>query len=437
MATVDVKKVMEEIRTEVHRRKTQQDTTEPVRCELETEPPHTYRQISHLDLEPTKVPPSLTNKEQDYHIQDFLQYQDRQFVINAYTGILNRLPEPKGLDNWLDHLRKGRMSKTDILCCMRYSTEGRTIGVNVKGLGQARLRRRLYNVPLVGYIFKLLTRVASLPRLLKDIQTIDSRNDAYFSYFKDDLLRVHTKLNEVIDQAEYTQDLLGKRKANIEKIEEMYVSFEEQFRGTRQDIKQRLEVYLPYIEEIRSKTEDFLLLDVGCGRGEWLELLKERGILGRGVDHNHVMIIKCEEYGLDVIKGDAIESLRDIASASLGAVTAFHLIEHLPFDVLVEFLDETVRVLKPGGVAILETPNPENIIVGASSFYLDPTHRKPLPAPTIEFLAKARGLCEVEIKYLNPFGEEFKLKENDSELAKRFESYFYGPQDYAIIGYKG
>ena len=215
MATVDVLKVMEEIRAEVHRRKAQQDTTEPVRCGPKTEPPPTYRQIAYLDMEPTKVPPSLKTKEQGYHIQDFLQYQDRQFVINAYTGILNRLPELKGLNDWLDNLRKGRMSKTDILCCMRYSTEGRAMGVKVKGLGQARLLNSLCSVPIVGYVFKLLIGIVSLPRLLKDIQDRDSRNDALFSYYKDDLLRVQKKLNEVIDQAEYTPDLLEKRKATI------------------------------------------------------------------------------------------------------------------------------------------------------------------------------------------------------------------------------
>jgi len=432
MATIDVQKVMEEIRAEVRRLRAQQDTIETVRCEPGTESSLVNRKIAHIDIEPTKISPSLKFKKQGYHIQDFLQYNDRQFVINAYAGILNRSPEPKGLENWLDNLRNGRISKTDILCFMRYSTEGKTMGVKVKGLGQARLLNGLRKVPILGYVFKLLIGIVIFPRALKDIQTLDAR----FSYYKDDLLRVQAKLNEVVDQIEYILYSLWEKKANLERFEEMYVSFEDNFRGSRQDIKQRLAVYLPYIEEIRSKTEDFCLLDVGCGRGEWLELLKERGILGRGVDHNRVMIKKCKEYGLDVIKGDAILSLQGFASASLGAVTAFHLIEHLPFNVLVEFLDETIRVLKPGGVAIFETPNPDNIIVGASSFYLDPTHRNPLPAPMMEFLAKSRGLYDVEIKYLNPFSEELKLKENESELARRFEHYFYGPQDYAMIGYK-
>ena len=218
--------------------------------------------------------------------------------------------------------------------------------------------------------------------------------------------------------------------------DQMYVSFEDVFRGARQDIKRQLEVYLPYIEPEKNRIEDFLLLDLGCGRGEWLEVLKERDIPGLGIDHNHAMVKQCKEYGLDVRAEDVIESLIDIPSASLGAVTAFHLIEHLTLEDLMKFLDETLRVLKPGGIAIFETPNPENISVGAYSFYLDPTHRNPLPAPTIEFLVKAKGIDRVDIRYLHPYSEDFKFENRDSELAKRFEDFFYGPQDYAIIAYK-
>jgi O-antigen chain-terminating methyltransferase len=219
-------------------------------------------------------------------------------------------------------------------------------------------------------------------------------------------------------------------------LDAMYVSLEDQFRGTRRDIKEKLKVYLDYILKAKSGDEDFLLLDAGCGRGEWLELLKEQDITARGVDTNRVMVNQCLGYGLDVVEADAIELLRNLPSASLGAVTAFHLVEHLPLPVLIALLDETTRVLKSGGVAIFETPNPENIFVSSYSFYLDPTHRHPLPGQMIEFLAEARGLCRLEIKYLHPYGEEYRLKEDQSELAERFQDLFYGPQDYALIGYK-
>lgn len=117
-------------------------------------------------------------------------------------------------------------------------------------------------------------------------------------------------------------------------------------------------------------------------------------------------------------------------------MTGFHIIEHLPFDIIVKLLDETVRVLKPGGVAIFETPNPENVLVGSYTFYLDPTHRNPLPSAVIKFLSEARGLCRVEIVNLHPYPEAFKVEEADLEVAKRFNEYFYGPRDYAMVGWK-
>jgi hypothetical protein len=97
-------------------------------------------------------------------------------------------------------------------------------------------------------------------------------------------------------------------------------------------------------------------------------------------------------------------------------------------------LDETVRVLKPGGIAIFETPNPQNVLVGSCNFYMDPTHRNPLPSPMLRFLAEARGLCRVSVLDLHPYPEAFHL--DGSELATRFNQYFYGPQDYAVIGWK-
>jgi O-antigen chain-terminating methyltransferase len=97
-------------------------------------------------------------------------------------------------------------------------------------------------------------------------------------------------------------------------------------------------------------------------------------------------------------------------------------------------LDETVRVLKPGGLAIFETPNPQNVLVSSQTFYLDPTHRNPLPSSLMKFLAESQGLGFVKIMNLNPYPENVKL--TGTELAERFSDYFYGSQDYAVLGYK-
>lgn len=217
-------------------------------------------------------------------------------------------------------------------------------------------------------------------------------------------------------------------------LDAFYVAFEAQFRGSRADIINRLKVYIPLIGEAKIGTADAPVLDVGCGRGEWLELLRESGYIAKGLDINRVMIEQCRARGFDVIEGDVLDYLRSISDASLGAVTGFHIIEHLPFKMLMQLFDEVVRVLKPGGMVIFETPNPSNVLVGSNTFYLDPTHRNPLPSSLLQFLAESRGLCQVKIMNVNPYPEDYRVQ--GSELAERFNNYFYGAQDYSVIGYK-
>lgn len=217
-------------------------------------------------------------------------------------------------------------------------------------------------------------------------------------------------------------------------LDAFYVAFEERFRGSREDILNRLKVYLPLIEEAKVSSQDSPILDVGCGRGEWLELLGKSGYTARGIDINKVVVEQCRTRGFDVIESDVITYLKSLPNASLGAITGFHIIEHLTLELLINLLNETMRVLKPGGLVIFETPNPQNILVGSNNFYIDPTHIKPLPSSLIQFLVEHIGFHPVKIINLNPYEDSFKV--NGSELADRFNSYFYGPQDYAVIGYK-
>lgn len=218
------------------------------------------------------------------------------------------------------------------------------------------------------------------------------------------------------------------------KLDAFYASFDEQFRGSREEIKQRLQVYLPIIKQQGIGTELMPLLDVGCGRGEWLELLSEEHFHASGVDSNRILVEWCRDRGLKVAQDDLINSLHQLPDKSLGAVTGFHIIEHLPIETLVEFLNQAVRVLKPGGAVIFETPNPQNVLVGSCNFYFDPTHRNPLPSQVTKFLLESRGFVRVEVLNLNP-SDDIPVEEN-SELARRFNKYFYGPMDYAVVGYR-
>ncbi len=282
---------------------------------------------------------------------------------------------------------------------------------------------------------------ASLNRGLSDRDHRIDGLEKNMAYLKNSLILQERRVSILLDEARkrlpgpFNQkqlQVIANESAHL--LDSLYVSFEDEFRGTREEIKDRLRVHLPLLENAKAGKEKRPILDLGCGRGEWLELLQEEGLLARGVDINSIFVEQCRERGLEVIESEMMTFLQKLPEASLGAVTGFHIIEHLSFEILIKLLDETVRLLKPGGIAIFETPNPHNILVGSCNFYLDPTHKKPLPSSMMKFIVEARGLCRVEIMNLHPFPESYRL--SGSDLAERMNEYFYGPQDYALIGWK-
>ncbi|MBV8808488.1 MAG: methyltransferase domain-containing protein [Acidobacteriaceae bacterium] len=220
------------------------------------------------------------------------------------------------------------------------------------------------------------------------------------------------------------------------RYDSLYVAFEDIFRGSREEIKARQSVYISFLKEHGIGSTAMLVLDLGCGRGEWLEVLSEHNLSGRGVDRNETMVECCKSAGFEAVQDDSIAYLSTLPDAALGAVTSFHMIEHLPFEVTLTLVDEALRVLKPGGVLILETPNPHNVLVGASTFHLDPTHLKPLPSPMLRFFVEARGFCDVHVRELHPYPATVRLPDDGKGLANRLNDYLYGPQDYAVIGRK-
>ena len=215
---------------------------------------------------------------------------------------------------------------------------------------------------------------------------------------------------------------------NTHQLDAFYAALEDRFRGSRETIKEQFRVYLPYVKEAAP------LIDLGCGRGEWLEILKEEGISARGIDLNLVQVDQCVARGLDVVQHDFLGYLSSVADASVGAVTGFHIIEHLPIEQLVELVNEVTRVLRPGGVVIFETPNPENVLVGSNFFYMDPTHHHPLPSELMQFVFENSGFHPVEILKLHPW--DAGRVSGETDVADRLNAYFYGPMDYAILGWK-
>ena len=261
------------------------------------------------------------------------------------------------------------------------------------------------------------------------------------NYAKMYLQLVQTNLMKLIKEAEKRLPR-ALSKDEIKKIidekyhifDAMYVAFEDRFRGTREDIKKRIEIYLPYVKEARTRTKEAQVLDVGCGRGEWLELLKEQRINAKGIDINRIMVAQTKELGLNVEEADVVEYLKSQKDNALLIITGFHIVEHLPFEIMVKLFDESLRALKTGGTVIFETPNPENLMVGAYTFYYDPTHLHPIPPDTLKFVAEARGFTNVKILRLHRRNEQTSAVGDPlHELMERMNM----EQDYALIGYKG
>lgn len=225
--------------------------------------------------------------------------------------------------------------------------------------------------------------------------------------------------------------------------EQLYQDLEDTFRGTRDHVKALVSEYVANIAKVSASGP---VIDVGCGRGEWIEVLRDNEIDAYGIDLNQVVVERCQARGLDVRHGDALEHLRSLPEGSVRAVTSFHLVEHLSLDTMVGLVEAALLALAPGGILIMETPNPSNLNVGASSFYLDPTHIKPVHPQFLQFLVVQRGFADAEVRYLHSEAgvrlrpEDLVDHDVEPERAQRLVDQINwalsGPLDYAVIAHK-
>ncbi|MCK8601074.1 methyltransferase domain-containing protein [Desulfoferrobacter suflitae] len=590
----------------------------------------------HLSLPRLNSQQRISAKPGGYHLNDFLQFHDRDFIVNAYRGLLLRDPDIPSLDYYLARLRDASQSKTEILGRLRFSPEGRLKGVKVSGLIIPLTATMLYKIPIIGWIIRVITGILRLPVIIrnmsrfeahtmmlagqhrntfnqlseriegaweqlgrqmqtlyegrfkpgdldeivsqlgiieKELQALrdsqmktakkvealrnnqidrekqdllmefidrvkvledslvlkadtyevnqlkdstaaaivdkadsyevnrikeeftaaiankadaheivelrdgllamlaDKANSQEFTEIRDrldafsralaeldvkdstihklltrqkrDIILQERRINFILEEARarlpepFDKEQLNKLDNEYQhRLDALYVSFEDEFRGTREEIKERARIYLPIVTEAGAGTQERPILDIGCGRGEWLELLHEEGLTAFGIDLNRVLVQQCADIGLTVYEAEALCYLRESPDNSLGAITGIHIIEHLSFDNLVALLDECLRALKPGGLLIFETPNPENLIVGACNFYFDPTHLRPLPPPSMEYMLETRGFLNLKIIRQNPMSPEMFAKPSLALDSNPLLEFFLKEQDYAILGYK-
>jgi len=225
-----------------------------------------------------------------------------------------------------------------------------------------------------------------------------------------------------------------------------YLGFEDQFRGSRDAIRARFESYLPLFEGGSD------VLDVGCGRGEFLDLLKARGVSARGIDLNHEMAEVCRARGLDVTEADAVGYLSRLADASLGGIFSAQVVEHLQPGYLLRFLELAFVKLRPGGRLVLETLNPACWVAFFDSYIRDITHVWPLHPETLKYLVVASGFTKATIEFRSPVPQQDRLQTigvpggadtTFADLAEAFNanveklnSRIFTYLDYAVIGDK-
>ena len=405
---------------------------------------------AHSLLPDLELEPRFEINSSGYAIGDFTGLQHSAFIRAVYRGLLRREPDPPGLHHFLQKLERGD-SKLLILGLLRYSPEGRRHAIPVRGLRWRFAIERACEIPIAGPVVRFLVDLARLPASMREARQNESRvakglaavnehaaaaNRATYGMAAQALDTLHGLAARVKRTEDQADDQKRADEALARAYDEFYAAFEEKFRGERDDVKGHVAVYVPQLIAAGVGTSEAPVLDLGCGRGEWLELLKERGLQARGVDTNRRMLASCRAMNLDVAEADALASLIETPAASLGAVTGFHLVEHLPLPYLVSMLKETSRTLRPGGIAIFETPNPENLLVGSHAFYLDPTHLKPLPPATLKFFMEAAGLRDVEVAYLHPAPADEWLATGDPAVRDFVNSRFFGPRDYAVSAHK-
>ncbi len=451
----------------------------------------TVGDFARLQLQP-RFEPAADNH---YHVNALLKYHDREFIWNAYKAILKREPDEGGLKDFLALLRSGTRNKIDILASLQSSAEGQRAGVTIEGLRTPALIRKFYRLPVIGYLAEMLVTIARLPLLVRSQRQSENHLIAQQErlathiaqtnhQFLDQIKETHNRIKEYSADATRQADCLrealvalresltlfaqhqkqiavlqhqqvnalfreqqnlrnhepinrrvagpgGAQRSAVSDIDQIEASLTEHLRGTPDSLKQDLDFYLSLLNASHVTGE---ILDLGCGRGIWLQHLKDSGLPAIGVEANIHLAEAGQKRGLEIIHADVIQHLRGLPEASVQAVTGFHLVEHFEFHDLLQLLREIRRVLKPEGVVILETPNPKNLVVGACNFYADPTHRQPLFPETLQFLLDAVGFVQTRITYLHPTeGSPF----NNSEPGSReLHIWLFGPRDFAAIGLK-
>ena len=312
---------------------------------------------------------------------------------------------------------------------------------------------RLLNQLVSDYRFRVSALEQQIARKPEEALAQEQRVEALSRQVTDLTQEIRAQKNSVEDLLVQLQSAAARTEGNPILPEDAasrvrafeYLRFENRHRGPEEAIRARQRLYLPYFEKTGK------VLDLGCGRGEFLELLQAEGRDAVGVELNSEMAALARQKGLEVIEGDGLDYLKNSPDRSWGGIFLSQVIEHLAPDVLRNLVRTAYLKLSPGGVLLAETINPQCLTTFSGAFYLDLSHHNPIHPEAARFLWESLGFQPVEILFVSPYPEEMRLEEAvrrddetyEDEIARvlnkdiqRLNALLYGYQDYAVVGTK-
>lgn len=319
------------------------------------------------------------------------------------------------------------------------------------GFDWSALKGKLIRMPLIGRALRIGMAIIRLPKRLDAIsESISILNEQNIDF--------ETKLNSEVSALQIGQQHLkvaletGKDELSAreesDRVSEYFHALAERFRGSYDQVKEKMASYLPILAAEAVDFRQYPAVDLACGRCEWADLLRDQGISCVGVDANPIVLKPAKAKGLETFCGDMFSYLETLADNSQGIVSGFHIIEHLPTSEKLKLFSEAHRVLVPGGLLILETPNSENPLVSSHYFYLDPSHLNPVPIPALEFMAEHFGFETAAIHRHSPLTHDGLVTEpsatNKEPSAAKAEqtteqfvqSWIRKEQDYGLVARK-
>ena len=385
-------------------------------------------------------------------VDRLLASDSREFVDIAYSLLLHREADDAGRANYGSQLAGGA-SRLLVAAKLRMSGEGRRIGAPLTGLRLpillAAADRVLRPIGLGGLTVKLFRHLDASAAQRAVVRTLVPWRHRFERGVV--VLQRHERKTAALAQRQEREISAARERMDdlqlqitpvpavpVEAIDNYYLAFENANRGSREEILAKLSIYNVWLKDRVPLQEGLThaIVDLGCGRGEWLSHVASRGYEAIGADSSPMMIEACEKLGYNVRCTDALSFLRGLPTNSIAAVTGFHIIEHVPFDYLFAMVQECARVLVKDGSVLFETPNPENVLVGSHTFYHDFTHRNPITPTAISFLLKYHGFVEIDIIRSSPYPDEAKVP-GDDPLTARVNGHLCGPQDFAVTGRRG